>query len=86
MRKVWTTPRNSVAEMVMKGSDVVGALEVGAIGGVTETILGGVGSVGSSLCFVCGGTGGRGNRGSGINSLRRCKLCGNLWRTRLGLK
>ena len=40
--KVATSPRNSEAEMVMEGSDVVGAIggTVGDIGGAAEAALG----------------------------------------------
>ena len=78
--KVATRPRNSEAEMVMEGLDVVGATDgiVGVKGGVVETALGmgiggaevgdvgagGIVSVGSLPCSV----------GTGVDCA--CSVCG----------
>ena len=78
--KVATRPRKSEVEIVMEGSDVVGAIggTVGVIGGATETSSGmgtgcaevgdagasGIVSVGSSPCSV----------GTGVDCA--CSVCG----------
>ena len=59
-----TRVQNSEADMVMDGSDVVGAIggTVEVVGGAAEVAsgvgTGGVVSAGSSPCSCCGGTGG----------------------------